>query len=120
MYFTLVLATLQWLLGFGAAPQYTQILGLLALGIEATLPLPQILQNQRSRSCAGFRFSVLVNWLAGDCMKMMFFFFADSNIPLQFKACGVFQFICDIGLGVQFWAFGEGPGLVDDKDVHLK
>jgi hypothetical protein len=53
-------------------------------------------------------------------MKMMFFFFADSNIPLQFKACGVFQFICDIGLGVQFWAFGEGPGLVDDKDVHLK
>lgn len=88
-------------------PAYTQLLGLLSLGIEATLPIPQILKNQQSRSCAGFRLSVLGNWLVGDIMKMMFFFFADSKIPFQFKACGIFQFLCDMGLGLQFWAFGD-------------
>ncbi|KAI9891250.1 MAG: hypothetical protein M1814_002940 [Vezdaea aestivalis] len=121
MYFFVTLAILQWLIGLGTSKSYTTLLGLLALGIEATLPLPQILHNYNSKSCAGFRLSVLINWIAGDVMKMTFFFFADSNIPVQFKACGIFQFICDLGLGYQFWIFGDGqPALSEEKDLRLK
>ncbi|KAI9760544.1 MAG: hypothetical protein M4579_001629 [Chaenotheca gracillima] len=89
---------------------YIALIGYLALSVEATLPIPQVLSNQRARSCKGFRFSVLFSWIFGDIMKMVFFFFAESPIPWAFKICGMFQFACDLYLGVQYWQFGEGPG----------
>ncbi|MCJ1228376.1 hypothetical protein MMC12_005037 [Toensbergia leucococca] len=87
----------------------TLLTGHLGLLIEAILPLPQLLFNARARSCKGFRVSVLANWLLGDAMKMCFFFLADEGkVPWAFKACGLFQAGCDVGLGVQWWIYGEG------------
>lgn len=88
---------------------YTNIIGYVGLAIEAVLPLPQILSNQRAQSCKGFRLSVLVNWLLGDTMKMGFFFMSEpGKVPWAFKLCGIFQACCDVGLGAQYWVYGDG------------
>lgn len=116
----LILSPLPW---FYSA--YSATIGYVGLGVEATLPLPQILANHRSRSCKGFRFSVLVSWIAGDIMKMFWFFTATSAIPWAFKLCGIFQMCCDLFLGVQYWMYGEGNALngrrtpIGEKDVRL-
>ncbi|RPB03531.1 hypothetical protein L873DRAFT_1633082, partial [Choiromyces venosus 120613-1] len=102
-YFTLTTLTLQLL--FGSSQLFIDLVGYVALGVEATLPIPQVLSNQRSRSCDGFRLSVLASWLLGDVMKMLYFFSA-QHVGLQFKLCAGVQFVLDAYLGVQFWMFG--------------
>lgn len=104
-YFTAALVVFQFL--GGSSRVYVNTIGYAALAVEATLPLPQILNNQRSRSCKGFRLSVLINWLIGDVMKMSFFFLSETTITWAFKLCGLFQFACDMYLGVQHYQFGE-------------
>lgn len=66
--------------------------------------------NARSRSCKGFRVSVLASWLAGDAMKMFWFFTSPTEIPWAFKLCGIFQAGCDAFLGVQYLMYGSGEG----------
>lgn len=107
------LAGIQILLPFIAYnATYVAMLGYVGLAIEATLPLPQIWKNYSARSCRGFRLSVIINWLAGDTMKMMYFFGASEPVPWPFKLCGMFQAACDCYLGLQFWMYGSGgPGL---------
>lgn len=106
VYMTLTLFVLQMLVG--SSSFYVNTIGYCALAIEATLPLPQILANHRRRSCQGFRLSVLINWLLGDVLKMSFFFLSESSVPWAFKLCGLFQFGCDMFLGIQYMQFGEG------------
>jgi len=110
--YTALLLVLQIILGSGS-PAYVQLQGYVALGVEATLPIPQILENQRGRSCQGFRLSVLANWLIGDVFKMTYFFLAEGGIPWAFKLCGLFQAACDCYLGVQYWMYGDGGGQLD-------
>ena len=107
LYFTLSLLVLHLVLGPRSV--YISTIGYLALSVEAILPIPQMLANHRARSCEGFRISVLLSWLLGDVLKMMFFFFAERPIPWAFKVCGIFQFACDLYLGAQYWVFGAGP-----------
>jgi len=110
-YFTLATAVLQLL--FGRATVFVDAVGYLALGIEATLPVPQAIANHRRRSCQGFRVSVLASWLLGDAMKLVYFYNA-QHVGLQFKVCACVQTVMDAYLGVQFWRFGNGPR-VEDK-----
>lgn len=86
---------------------YITLLGYAGLAVEATLPLPQIMANQRARSCVGFRFSVLVAWIVGDTMKMFYFFGTTESVPLAFQLCGIFQCLCDCYLAVQYWMFSR-------------
>jgi hypothetical protein len=88
---------------------YSALVGYIGLSVEATLPLPQIFANARSRSCKGFRVSVLASWIGGDVMKMFWFFTATTEIPVAFKMCGIFQMFCDIFLGGQYFVYGNGP-----------
>ena len=90
------------------SPVYIALLGYVGLAVEAILPLPQIFKNQAARSCKGFRLSVIANWLAGDAMKMSYFFLSNEIIPWPFRMCGVFQACCDCYLGLQFYIFGSG------------
>jgi hypothetical protein len=83
-------------------------LGFVGLGVEALLPIPQIISNQRARSCKGFRLSVLASWLVGDTMKMSYFFFSSSSVPVAFRLCGILQSFCDCYLGIQYWMYGNG------------
>lgn len=88
---------------------YTSLLGAVALTVEATLPLPQLLTNYKRKGCKGFRPSVMVNWIVGDGFKMWYFLAsAEGEVPLGFKVCGVFQAVCDLGLGVQWLVWGDG------------
>lgn len=114
-YYTVALAILQVLVG--SWPGYVELQGYVALGVEAMLPLPQIRENHRSRSCKGFRLSVLVNWLIGDAFKMTYFFLSEGGIPWTFKLCGLFQAACDCYLGVQYWMYGEGPDAILENNV---
>ncbi|OJJ48505.1 hypothetical protein ASPZODRAFT_1608769 [Penicilliopsis zonata CBS 506.65] len=88
---------------------YINLLGYVGLAVEAILPVPQVLANQKSRSCKGFRLSVLASWLIGDAFKMSYFFGSQQVIPWAFRMCGIFQCICDCYLGMQYWMFGSGP-----------
>ncbi|KAI1853774.1 hypothetical protein JX265_003892 [Neoarthrinium moseri] len=88
-------------------PTYWGLLGIIGLGVEATLPIPQLLANARSQSCRGFRLSLLVSWILGDTLKMYWFFTSTTEIPLAFKVCGMFQAGCDLMLGVQYLMYGE-------------
>jgi hypothetical protein len=91
---------------------YSALIGYIGLSVEATLPIPQIISNYKSKSCRGFRLSILINWLAGDAMKMFWFFTATTQIPWAFKLCGIFQMCCDSFLGIQaFVLYGDGPPL---------
>jgi solute carrier family 66, member 2 len=87
---------------------YSVTIGYIGLSVEATLPIPQIMANMRSRSCKGFRFSVLAFWLMGDAMKMFWFFTSPTEIPWAFKLCGIFQALCDAFLGLQYLLYGNG------------
>lgn len=106
----LILAPFHWVY-----PAYSLLIGYIGLSVEATLPLPQIFANARSRSCKGFRFSVLASWLLGDCMKMFWFFTSPTEIPWAFKLCGIFQAACDLFLGVQYLMYGNSEGAVRDQ-----
>ncbi|ATY58420.1 PQ loop repeat protein [Cordyceps militaris CM01] len=112
MYFALALCVLQLIFapihsfyGF-----YSEMLGIVGLSVEATLPLPQIVANIQTRACKGFRLSVLASWLIGDAMKMIWFFTSTSEIPWAFKVCGVFQASCDCLLGLQYFFFETQAG----------
>jgi alpha 1,3-glucosidase len=96
---------------------YISLLGYAGLSIEAFLPVPQILSNQRAQSCKGFRLSVLISWLIGDAMKMGYFFFSGDAVPWAFRMCGILQCCCDCYLGVQYWMFGEGKARDGDNAV---
>ncbi len=54
----------------------------------------------------------------------MWFFFASSKgeVPWAFKACGIFQACCDLGLAAQYLIWGDGPPGVDgalrEKEVR--
>ncbi|RMZ11347.1 hypothetical protein D0860_03452 [Hortaea werneckii] len=111
-YYTAALAILQLIIGPNET--YVQIQGFVALGVEAILPIPQILENHRLRSSKGFRVSVLVNWLIGDAFKMTYFFMSEGGIPWAFKLCGMFQAACDCYLGVQYWMYEQGTLRADD------
>jgi solute carrier family 66, member 2 len=120
MLFTLALTTLQILIAPSPANAfgYTTLLGTLGLTIEALLPLPQLHSNWQAQSCKGFRVSVLVNWLVGDVLKLGFFFMSDAGkVPWAFKLCATFQALCDVGLGLQYYLYGERPEV--ERDIRL-
>lgn len=110
LYLFIILTALELILApfAGLYAMYSVLLGYIGLSVEATLPLPQIFANARSRSCKGFRVSVLGSWLAGDAMKMFWFFTSTTEIPWAFKLCGIFQACCDAFLGIQYLMYGSG------------
>ncbi|KAJ7743161.1 hypothetical protein B0H16DRAFT_1377473 [Mycena metata] len=123
---------------------YVAILGFVALGLESTLPIPQLIRhvlevssctvrysllysNYKQRSLYGFRMSTLIGWAGGDAFKTAYFFWQGS--PIQFKACAVFQLSIDFGksfLGqptivVQRVLYGNAAPpsvLLDDEDLE--
>lgn len=113
LYFFIGLTVLELLLApfSGIYPAYSSFIGYVGLSVEATLPIPQLLANARTRTSRGLRVSVLASWIIGDMMKMFWFFTSTTEIPWSFKICGMFQAGCDLLLGVQYlmWGNNETP-----------
>jgi len=98
---------------------YVAILGFVALGLESTLPIPQLISNYKQRSLYGFRMSTLIGWAGGDAFKTAYFFWQGS--PIQFKACAVFQLSIDFAIVVQRVLYGNAAPpsvLLDDEDLE--
>ncbi|KXN89372.1 PQ-loop repeat-containing protein 1 [Leucoagaricus sp. SymC.cos] len=91
----------------GRSPVYINLLGFVALGLESTLPIPQLISNYRQRSLYGFRMSTLIGWFGGDAFKTVYFFLQDA--PLQFKICAIFQLSIDVAIVVQRVFYGNAP-----------
>ncbi|KAF9054308.1 hypothetical protein BJ165DRAFT_702093 [Panaeolus papilionaceus] len=89
----LILCETILILIFGRSKLFVGALGFIALGLESTLPIPQLISNYRQRSLYGFRMSTLVGWFGGDSFKTVYFFLQQS--PLQFKVCAIFQLSID-------------------------
>ena len=119
-YFASSLLAIHVLLPFvSGSPTYLAFLGYFGLAVEAFLPVPQILKNHNARSCKGFRLSVILNWLAGDALKMSYFFLSNDLITWPFRLCGMFQACCDCYLGVQFYMYGTGATNIPAVDVNM-
>ena len=56
---------------FGRMTLYVDALGTFAIGLESTLPIPQLYTNFSRRSLYGFRLSTLAGWVAGDAFKFV-------------------------------------------------
>ncbi|KAF9478284.1 hypothetical protein BDN70DRAFT_836365, partial [Pholiota conissans] len=89
----------------GRSPTFVSILGFAALGLESTLPIPQLLSNYRQRSLYGFRMSTLIGWVGGDSFKTVYFFMQGS--PLQFQVCAIFQLSVDVAIIFQRFIYGN-------------
>ncbi|KAI8071004.1 hypothetical protein BC940DRAFT_317395 [Gongronella butleri] len=81
--FTTVLALLYLLLNRVSA--FIEILGIISLGIESTLPIPQCIANFKRKSTKGFSLLVLATWS-----------------PAQFVICGSIQLSIDTLIVGQF------------------
>lgn len=98
-----LLTVLQIILGRLSA--YVWLLGMFALGLEATLPVPQAMTNYSRKSLGGFRLSVLLGWSFGDAFKTVYFFVQSS--PIQFVISALFALSVDIIICVQLYLYRE-------------
>ncbi|KEG08221.1 hypothetical protein DQ04_07691010 [Trypanosoma grayi] len=71
-----------------------EVVGYIALGIEALLVLPQILRNHRRHSTEGLTLVLVLTWFIGDIIKVIYFF--AYHQPLPFILCGCFQLSLDL------------------------
>lgn len=85
----------------------TESIGTLALLIEATLAMPQLMQNYRCKSTRGLRVELVGAWALGDAAKTVLFVARRS--PFQFFACGVIQLVVDFGIFYQMRIYGNNP-----------
>ncbi|KAL4062458.1 hypothetical protein V8B97DRAFT_1955607 [Scleroderma yunnanense] len=92
---------------FGRAELYISMVGFVALGMESTLPIPQLISNYKQKSLYGFRASTLIGWVGGDSFKTVYFFLQGS--PLQFKVCALFQLTVDFIIVFQRLYYGNTP-----------
>lgn len=76
------------------------VVGYVSLGIEALLVLPQILRNARRRSTEGLSIILILTWVVGDVIKVVYYAYKKQELP--FIVCGVFQILLDVVVIAQF------------------
>ncbi|CDS08625.1 hypothetical protein LRAMOSA09986 [Lichtheimia ramosa] len=105
----------------GKLPWFVETLGIISLGIESTLPLPQCISNFKTRSTTGFSLIVLATWFLGDAFKLFYFIY--TNAPLQFDLCGAIQLSIDSMIVMQSILFSTKVktwlGTHPHPDKHL-
>lgn len=89
------------------SPAYYEALGYVALGVEATLPGVQIIQNYQRKSTHGLSLVLIITWFAGDAFKTIYAI-AKAE-PLQFTLCGLVQLLCDCVILAQMACIYKQP-----------
>lgn len=112
--FALTLGVLQ--IVFGQSKLYIALLGTVGLGIESTLPIPQFLNNTRTRSVQGVRASMLASWVTGDICKLIFFFLGSDTVSIQFKLCAFVQTFFDISIAIQYLLWHNKPATEEMRE----
>mmetsp|Transcript_28062 Transcript_28062/g.50266 ORF Transcript_28062/g.50266 Transcript_28062/m.50266 type:complete len:159 (-) Transcript_28062:8-484(-) len=101
--FSLVLALFMLTSVFRASSLYFEILGFLALGVEALLGVPQYYKNFKRQSTDGLSISMVVGWTIGDSLKTVYFIL--RAVPAQFLLCGGLQICVDLAILAQFASY---------------
>ena len=80
------LLALQYL--FGDSTEYIWLQGSLSGLIEATLALPQLVNNQTRKSTRGLSYGLIGSWFWGDIFKAWYYY--SNNEPMQLVLCASF------------------------------
>jgi solute carrier family 66, member 2 len=95
LYYFIPAITLLFLLNFAVLSDFiTDVLGIVALVIEACLPVPQCYSNYERKSTRGLSMFMVYTWMAGDSFKT--FYYAYRDVPTYFLVCGCFQLSVDL------------------------
>lgn len=94
---------------------YFEIVGAIALTIEASLGMPQALKNFKQKSTEGLSNILIISWLFGDIGKCLYFWYISA--PFQFMACGLFQISMDLFILGQIMFYLRTSGGVDKPKV---
>lgn len=86
---------------------YVELIGAVALGIEATLALPQAYSNWKNHSAEGLNVILIATWVIGDAVKTLIFVLEQA--PMQFVLCGAFQLFVDFIVLFQIAIYRNGP-----------
>lgn len=89
-----------------AVPAAASAVGFVALGVEATLLVPQ-LQLNNARRCVDVAPLLLLTWIGGDVAKAAYFVVLEQ--PWPFLGCAAVQLALDAVLVLQLAWFGNGP-----------
>lgn len=84
---------------FEEQSMYFEVLGYFALGIEATLGIPQLYKNYQRRSTEGLSITMIAGWMVGDSLKTVYFLL--RKVPMQFLLCGCLQICVDSAILAQ-------------------
>ncbi|KAE9555261.1 hypothetical protein FO519_001512 [Halicephalobus sp. NKZ332] len=103
-------------------PIYVEVLGMVALLVEACLGLPQLIRNFRRKSTQGMSVKMVLMWLMGDVGKTIYF--VVRNNPAQFYICSSLQITIDILILCQVYFYGKRvqrvPTELDSGDFSSK
>ncbi|VDO82488.1 unnamed protein product [Soboliphyme baturini] len=100
---------------FAEVELYTELIGTVALLLEANLGTPQIWHNYRRKSTVGLSYRMTLLWLVSDILKTIYFFMRYS--PLQFKLCGFFQIFLDVILLSQIFIYWQDKKPNESSEV---
>lgn len=89
------------------SPLVVQGVGTAALGIEASMTLPQLVQNAQRGSTAGLSAMLVASWVVGDFVKMGTYL--TSGAPWQFMACATVQLLTDSAILGQVFFLRQPP-----------
>jgi hypothetical protein len=92
-FFTMIIGFISHLIGFDNH-LYVEILGTTSACLEATIGLPQIVQNYKTKSTESLSDFMIYTWVIGDSIKT--FYFLQTQSPLQLILSGLFQITVDI------------------------
>jgi uncharacterized protein with PQ loop repeat len=73
--------------------------------IEATLGVPQVISNYRTKNTKGFSLVLIGTWVAGDSVKL--FYFINSGSPVQLIISAICQLCVDFIIVIQMWYYNS-------------
>lgn len=82
---------------------YGDVIGLVAIGIECCIGIPQLCNNQKAKSVEGLSVFMIMTWFCGDFFKTLYFIV--ENQPAQFITGGAVQLALDFLIVIQIMAF---------------
>lgn len=85
---------------------YVETLGTFTAIAEATLGVPQMISNFRTRNVSTISYLLVASWFSGDIIKTCYFTFI--NAPLQLILCSVTQSVVDVVIILQIYFFSKG------------
>jgi uncharacterized protein with PQ loop repeat len=84
---------------------YVEFLGYMSGLIEATLGVPQVISNYRTKNTKGFSLVLIGTWVAGDSVKL--FYFINSGSPVQLIISAICQLCVDFIIVIQMWYYNS-------------